>query len=147
MLYNGVSKYQVILFALISEAGVKSKGLILAVYSDPGFEILSDSLFKEVCLPLEANRLHPFEGVSNPVMAVAPEAEEELIGAKFDVIAHHVRVHSNQFDGESIDHEFHFDFDRAAYDFGDGRDRELVYEFQVEEACKVAVHSLSRLIC
>ena len=75
---------------MISEAGVKSKGLIRAVYSDPGFEVLSDSFFKEVCLPLEANRLHPFEGVSNPVVAVAFEAEEESIGAKFDVIAHHV---------------------------------------------------------
>ena len=72
-----------------SEASVEGKGLIRAVNSDPGFEVLSNSvLFKEVCLPLEANRLHPFEGVSNPVVAVASEAEEELIGAKFDVIAH-----------------------------------------------------------
>ena len=109
-----------------SEASVEGKGLIRAVNSDPGFEVFADSLFKEVRLPLEADRLHPFEGVSNPVMAVAPEAEEESIGAKFDVITHHVGVHSNQFDGESIDHEFHFDFNRAAYDFGDARDRQFV---------------------
>ena len=98
MLYNGVSKYQSS-FALISKTGVKSKGLIRTVYSDPRFKVLSDSLFKGVCFPLEANRLHPFEGVSDPVVAVAPEAEEESIGTKFDVVAHHARVHSNQFNG------------------------------------------------
>ena len=81
---------------MISKAGVKSKGLIRAVYSDPGFKVLSDSLFKEVCFPLEANRLHPFEGVPYPVVAVAPKAEEESIGTKLDVIAHHARVYPNQ---------------------------------------------------
>jgi hypothetical protein len=125
---------------LISKAGIKSEGLVRAVYSDPGFEVLSNSLFKEVCFPLEANRLHPFEWVSNLVVAVAPKAEEESIGTKFDVIAHHVRVHSNQFDRESVDHKFHFDFNCAADDFSDARGQELVYEFRVEEARKVAVH-------
>jgi hypothetical protein len=55
-------------------------------------------------------------------------------------MAHHARFHSNQFNGESVDHEFHFDFDRAAYDSSDARGWELVYEFRVEEAREVAVH-------
>ena len=78
---------------MISEARVKSKGLIRAVYTNPGFEVLSDTLFKKVRFSLETNRLHPFERVPNPVVAVTPEAKEKSIGTKFDVIAHHARVH------------------------------------------------------
>ncbi len=125
---------------MISKAGVKSKGLIRAVYANPGFKVLSDSLFKEVRFSLETNRLHPFGRVPNPVVAVAPKAEEESIGTKFDVIAHHAQVHPNQLDGESVDNEFHFNFNCAAYDFSDVHGRELVNKFQVEETRKVAVH-------
>jgi hypothetical protein len=74
-------------------------------------------------------------------VAVAPEAEEELIGTKFDVIAHHVQVHPDQLDRESIDNEFHFNFNCAAYDLGDARSWELIVnKFRVEEARKVTVH-------
>jgi hypothetical protein len=117
---------------MISKAGVKSKGLIHAVYANPGFRVLSDSLFKKVRFSLETNHFHPFERVPNPVVAVAPEAEEESIGTKFDVIAHHARVHSDQLDGESGDNEFHFNFNRAAYDLSDARGWELVNKFRVE---------------
>ena len=114
---------------MISKAGVKSEGLIRAVYSNPGFKVFSDSLFEEVRFSLETNRLHPFERVPNPVVAVAPEAEEESIGTKFDVIAHHARVHPNQLDRESVDNKFHFNLNHPAYDFSDARGRELVYKF------------------
>ena len=67
------------------------------------YEDKEDSFLKKVRFSLETNRFHPFERVPNPVVAVAPEAEEESIGTKFDVIAHHARVHSNQLDGESVD--------------------------------------------
>jgi len=85
--------------SIISKAGVKSEGLICAAYPNSGFKVLSDSLFKEVRFSLETNRLHPFERVPNLVVAVAPKAEEESIGTKFDVIAHHARVYPNQLDG------------------------------------------------
>ena len=63
-------------------------------------------------------------------MAVAPEAEEESIGTKFDVIANHARVHPDQLDGESVDNEFHFNFNRAACNFNDARGWELVNKFE-----------------
>jgi hypothetical protein len=90
MLYR-VSTYMTNSFSvfMISKAGVKSKGLICAVYANPGFRVLSDSLFKEIRFTLETNCLHPFERVPNSVVAVASEAEEESIGTEFDVIAHH----------------------------------------------------------
>ncbi len=111
---------------VISKAAIKSEGLICAVYSDPGFKVPSNSLFKEVRFSLETNRLHPFERAPNPVVAIASKAEEEPIGTKFDVIAHHARVHLNQLDGESVDDKFHFNFNRATYDFSDARGWELV---------------------
>jgi len=89
--------------------------LICAVYADPGFEVLSNSLFNKV---------------------------KESIGTKFDVIAHHARVHPDQFDGESINNEFHFNLDRAAYNFSDARGWELVDKLRVKEARKIAVHPL-----
>ena len=64
---------------MISKAGVKSKGLVCAVYANPGFRALSDSLFKKKHFTLETNRLHPFERVPNSVVAVASEAEEKPI--------------------------------------------------------------------
>ena len=100
---------------MISKADFKSERLIRVVYSNPGFKVLSDSLFKEVCFSLETNRLHSLKQVPNPVVAVSHEAEEVSIGTKFDVIAHHAkRVHPNQLDGESVDDKFHFNFNRAA---------------------------------
>jgi len=116
--------------------------LIRAVYADPGFEVLSNSLFKKVCFPLETDRLHPFRWIPNSVVTVTPETEKESIGTKFDVIAHHARVHPDQFDGESVDSEFHFSLDRAAYNFSDARGWELVDKLRVEEACKIAMHPL-----
>ena len=112
------------------------------VYADPGFEVLSNSLFKKVRFPLETDRLHPFKRIPNSVVKVAPETEKESIGTKFDVIAHHARVHPNQFDGESIDNKFHFNLDRAAYNFSDVRGWEFVDKLRVEEARKIAVHPL-----
>jgi len=75
-------------------------------------------------------------------MTVAPETEKELTGTKFDVIAHHARVHPDQFDGESVDNEFHFNLDRAAYNVSDARCCELVDKLRVEEARKIAVYPL-----
>jgi hypothetical protein len=64
--------------------------------------------------------------VPNFVVAVAPKAEKESVSAKFDLVAQHGRVHPYQFDGEGIIYEFHFDLDRAAYDFNDARLREFI---------------------
>ena len=111
---------------LISETGIESEGLIHTIYADPRFGVLSDSLFEEIRFALETNRLHPFERIVNLVVTITPETEKTSIGTEFDVVAHHARVHPDQFDGEGVDNEFHFDLDRAAYDSSDACSRELV---------------------
>ena len=63
---------------------------------------LPDSLLKEVCLSLEANHLHPLEGVGNIVEARAFQGNKETVGAKLNVLAHEIRVHTNQFDWKGI---------------------------------------------
>jgi hypothetical protein len=83
----------------VLETGVESKGLVHTVNTNPRFEVLSDPLFKEVRFALETNRLHPFERVANSVVTVTSKTKKKSISTEFDVIAHHTRVHPDQFDG------------------------------------------------
>ena len=86
-------------FHVILETGIKGKGLICTDDANPRFEVLSDAIGKKNCFSLETNRLHPFQRVPNPVVTVVSEAKEKSIGTKFDVIAHHARVHPDQLYG------------------------------------------------
>ena len=110
----------------VSKTSIKGKGLICTVNAHSRFGVFSDSLLEEVRLTLETDCLHPFKRVPNFVVAVAPEAEKESVGAKFDVVTHHGQVHPYQFDGEGINYEFHFDLDRAAHDLNDARLQEFI---------------------
>ena len=62
------------------------------------------------------------------------EGNQESVGAELDVVTHHGQVHSNEFDSEGINNEFHFGVNHAADDVA-------VDQFGVEEACKVTVES------
>ena len=103
----------------MSEAGIKSKGLVVAIDSDARFGVFSHAFFEEVCFALEADGFHPFEWVPDFEVSITVEAKKEPVGAEFDVIAHHGRIHADEFDGESIYHELHFDGDGAADDLDD----------------------------
>ena len=74
----------------------------------------SNGFFEEVCFALKANHFHPFEWVPDFEVTVATEAEEQSVRAEFDVVTHHCTVHSDQFNGESLDNEFQFDCDCTA---------------------------------
>ena len=63
-------------------------------------------------------------------MTVAAKAEEESVGAEFDVVAPCNGVHSNQFDREGINNEFHLNCNCAANDLNNSGLRKLVDEFQ-----------------
>ena len=116
--------------------------MIHTVYPDPRFEVLSGSLFEKIRFTLETVHLHPFTRIANSVVTVTLETEKESIGTEFDVVAHHARVHPDQFGGEGVDNEFHFNLNHAAYDSSDACSRELVDKRRVEEACEVAMHPL-----
>ena len=90
---------------------------------------------------MEADHFHPFEKVADFVVSLVAEGNQESVGAELDVVTHHGRVHPNEFDGEGINNEFHFNADRTADDVGDACCRKAIDQFGVEEACKVAVES------
>ncbi len=55
------------------EAGVKSKGLVCMIDANTRFEVFTNMFFKEVCLPLQADGLHPFKWIPYFVMMGTPE--------------------------------------------------------------------------
>jgi hypothetical protein len=77
------------------KAGVKSKGLFQTINPNAQFGVFANRLLEEVCFPLQANCLHPFKQIPCFVVMLISKGEEESIGAKFNVVAHHQRVHSN----------------------------------------------------
>ena len=93
----------------VSEASVKGKGLVGVVNANARFGVLSDAFLEEVCFALKADRFHPFKRVPSFEVTVTAKAEKKLVGAKFDAVAHHSGVHSDQFDREGISDEFHLD--------------------------------------
>jgi hypothetical protein len=100
----------------VSKASIKGKGLVSAVDTNAQFGVLSDAFLKEVYFALTTNHFHPLKRVPNVEVMVAPKAEEEAVGAEFDVVAHHSRVHSDQFNGEGINNEFHLNCNCTAND-------------------------------
>ena len=74
-------------------------------------------------------------------MAATSKAEEELVSAESDVVAHHCdcQIHPYQFHREGINDEFHLDFDCTAHDLDDASLWKLIDQLRVQEARKVAV--------
>ena len=103
----------------VSEASVKGKGLVGAVNANARFGVLSDAFLEEICFALKADHFHPFERVPNFDVTVTAKAEKESVHAKFDVVAHHSGVHSDQYDGEGISDEFHLNCNCTADDLDD----------------------------
>jgi hypothetical protein len=79
----------------VLKASVKSKGLFQAINPNARFGVFANTFLKEVCFPLQANHLHPFERIPCFEVMLTSEGGKESIGAKFNVVAHHQRVHSN----------------------------------------------------
>ena len=105
--------------------------LASTVNTNTRFGVLSDAFLEENCFALKADRFHPFERVPSFEVTVTAKAEKESVGAKFDVVAHHSGVHSNQFDGEGISDEVHLDCTCTADDLNDSGFRKPVEKFRV----------------
>ncbi len=113
----------------MSKTSVKGKGLVGVVNTDARFGVLPNAFLKEVCFALNANCFHPFEWVPSFEVRVAAKAEEESVGAKFDVVVHRSGFHSNQFDGEGINNKFHLNCNCAANDLNDSGFQKPVDKF------------------
>ena len=113
----------------VSEASIKGKGLVGAVTANAQFGILSDAFLEEVCFAMKADCFHPFKRVPSFEVMVTAKAEKESVGAKYNVVAHHSGVHSNQFDREGISKEFHLDCNCTADDLNDSGFRKPVDKF------------------
>ena len=72
-----------------SKAGVKGKDLVSFIHSDTGFRVFANAFFEEVRFPLEAYHFHPFERVAYFVVSLVSKGNQESVGTKLDVIAHH----------------------------------------------------------
>jgi hypothetical protein len=78
---------------------------------------------------LKADCFHPFEWVPSFEVTVTAKAEKESVGAKFDVVAHHCGVHSNQFDREGISDKVHLNCNCTADDLNDSGFQKPVDKF------------------
>ena len=58
-----------------SEARVKAEGLVDLVHSYSGLRVFTNTFFKEIRFPLEADRFHPLERVVNIVVSVTVEVK------------------------------------------------------------------------
>ena len=107
----------------------------------PSLEYSLASFLKKFILP---RRL--IVSVHSNGFPVTSEAEEKSVGtAEFDVVAHHCQVHSNQFDGEGINNEFHFNCNCTAHGLDDPRFWKPVDQFRVQGrhgGTRIAVQSL-----
>ena len=104
--------------------------------------VLPDALLEKVGLALEGDHDHPVERVVRVVHLGAAERLEEAVGAELNVLAHHVRVHPDQLDGETVLHELLLDRDGVADNLVHARVGQLGDELAVEEASEVAVEPL-----
>ena len=73
----------------VSKAGIKGEGLVSFIHSYTGFRVFTNSFFEEVRFPLEAYHFHPFERVAYFVVSLVSKGNQEPVGAKLDVVAHH----------------------------------------------------------
>ena len=60
------------------------------------------SRFEKVGLALEGNHLHKVEGVGDVPNLVVAEGDEQAVGDEFNVLAHELRVHADERDGEGV---------------------------------------------
>ena len=113
-------KFLCMFVVISSKTSIKSKGLVCSVNTYARFRVLAGLfLEKGVCFPLQADCLHPFEWITCLVVTIATKGEKKSVRTKYNVIAHHGGVHSDQLNGEGIDNNFPLDFNLAAHDFND----------------------------
>jgi len=62
--------------------------LALSVHFNSSLLVVTDSLLKEVSFALEADHVHPFEGVINAVVLGDAKCEEETVCDELDVLGH-----------------------------------------------------------
>ncbi len=86
---------------------------------------------------MKADHFHPLKQVANFLVSTAAKGNQELVGTKLDVVAHHDQFHPNEFDRESIDNKFHLDVNCTADDINDAFFGKMVGQFGVEESRKI----------
>lgn len=54
---------------------------------------------------LQRNLLHPVERICCVVVFAASQTDQQAVSAKIDVFRHHIRVHANEFNGQTLANE------------------------------------------
>jgi hypothetical protein len=81
---------------------------------------------------VKTDYFHPFEQVASFVVSGAAKGDQELVGTKVDVVAHHGLVNSNEFDREGINNKIHLDVDCTPDIIKNVCFREMASQFGVE---------------
>ena len=109
---------------------------------DTRFGVCRDSRFEEVGFALQGDHLHEVEGVGDVPDFRVTEGDQQSIGDKLDVLAHQLRVHSDERNRKSIGQEFLFDLDGLSDDLVDGVWVGSSSEVGEQETSKVGVETL-----
>jgi len=123
------------------KVGIQIKGVVVRD-TNTRLGVVRDTLLKEVCLARERNGHHPLERVGDIVVTGTAEGDQEAIGAELNVLAHELAIHANEFDGQRVGDKDLFNVDSVSDDLRDALLGQLVDEFVVDHAGKVAVESL-----
>jgi hypothetical protein len=96
------------------ETDIEAEDLSHTFNTHSQFNILSNTFLKEIGFPLQTYHLRPFEWIPGFIVTLTSEGDKKPIAAEFDVVAHHRRVHPNQFNRKGINNELHFNVGCAA---------------------------------
>jgi len=75
---------------VLSEISIKTEDFIFFGRHDTSFLIFGHSLFEEVCLALDADHVHPFEGILAIVEFRDIKREEQSVSNELEVLLHHL---------------------------------------------------------
>lgn len=93
------------IFVFLFRGGVL---LLLGAVHDTSLLVVADTLLEEVSLAGERDILHEVEGVGSVVVLLVAKSDQETICNELNVLAHQLRVHSQQSARKSVGQELLF---------------------------------------
>jgi hypothetical protein len=107
--------------------------------STPDIEYLPTRFSKKFVFPRRLIVSIHSKGLPIFVVSTAAKGDQESVGAELDIVPHHDRIDSNEFNREGINNKFHLNVNCTVDDIDDAFFEKTVSQFGVEEACKVTV--------
>lgn len=90
--------------------------VLLCASHDTSLLVVTDALLEEVCLSSKGDVVHEVEGVGGVVELLVPKSNKQSVGDEFNVLAHELRVHSQESTRKGVSEELLLDTDRFSDD-------------------------------